>query len=132
MKKLTALTAAILVGLGGICNQAHTKFDAQLTPNEQELQDVLSSCQYLKDLKDELVTINQLNNKKLSPHNMFFLWYYSQKIAELEMLIAKRKITSALPALQKLRLAIQLKIDEIELLKGQAHHNINDINITGL
>lgn len=133
MKKLPALTAAILFGLGGICNQAQTKFDAQLTPKEQELYDVQKSDAYLCDLKDELSTITQLNNtKKLSPQNMFFLWYYTQKITELEVLLAKRNATFSIPSLQKLQIAIQIKIDEIELLKGQAHHNINGTSIIGL
>ena len=132
MKKLPALTAAILFGLGGICNKAYTVFDAQFTPNEQEQHDVHMSEIYLNDLKSELCTINQLNNKKLSQQNMFFLWYYTQKITELEVLLAKQKATHSVPMLQRVQIAIQLKIDEIELLKGQAHHNFNNTNIIGL
>lgn len=132
MKKLPALTAALLFGLGGICNQAQTKFDAQLTPNEQELYSDQKSQAYLRELKDELSTINKLNNKKLTPQNMFFLWYYTQKISELEVLLAKQNATFSVATLQRLQIAIQIKTEEIELLKSQAHHNINGTNIFGL
>lgn len=132
MKKLPALTAALLFGLGGICNQAQTKFDAQRTSNEQELYSGQKSDAYLCDLKDELNTINKLNNKKLTPQNMFFLWYYTQKVTELEVLLAKCNAAFSVPILQRLQIAIQMKIEEIELLKSQAHHNINGTNIIGL
>lgn len=137
MKTLPALKAVILIGLGGICNDTRTTFEAQstLTPNEQSLEH--SSEQYLRDLQNELSTIKSLNAKnKLSPQNIFFVMYFTQKVAELEVLITKHKASlkssCSHQIIPKLKIAIQLKIDEIELLKTQAHLNINDTNIIGL
>lgn len=133
MKKLPALSAAILFGLGVNCNQAQTKFNAQLTPDKQEQYETQKSDSYLYDLKNELRTVWQLNkNKKLSQQNSYFLWYYTQKVTELELLLKKHSATFSKQSLQKIQLAIQIKIDEIELLKDQAHHNFNDTNIIGL
>lgn len=139
MKKLSALNAAILFSLGGGYNQAQDKQynslqnDVSIEANMQELCSSQKADAYLQELKDELGSISKLNNNKnLSPQNIFFLWYYTQKITELEMLLVKSNGTFSVPMLQKLHFAIQTKIDEIELLKGQAHHNFNNTNIIGL
>lgn len=137
MKKSKALTATLLLGLGAVSNETHSHqtVPSCYTQDDQNLTDTTE--QYLYDLKNELQTLNKLNSKsKLSPQSLFFLMYYTQKITELEMLLAKHKASihtsSSKQLLSKLHIAIQLKIDEIELLKTQAHLNINDTNIIGL
>ncbi len=137
MKKSKALTATLLLGLGAVSNETHSQQNVPscYTQDDQNLTD--TSEQYLYDLKNELQTLNKLNSKnKLSSQSLFFFMYYTQKITELEMLIAKHKTSvrtsSSKQLLSKLHIAIQLKIDEIELLKTQAHLNINDTNIIGL
>lgn len=138
MKKLPAITAAIVFGLGGICNETHTQSLAQKATIEHEQNKMQSALRYLYDVKEELAAINLQNNtKKLSLQNTFFLMYYNQKITELEVLLNKYKaIQKDLSSEESLSatcfMMIQMKINEIELLKAQAHENTNNTNIIGL
>lgn len=140
MKKLPAITAAIVFGLGGICNETYTQSLAQKATIEHEQNKTQSALRYLYDVKGELAAINQQNNtKKLSLQNTFFLMYYNQKITELEVLLNKYKAIQkdlsseeSLSASATCFMMIQMKINEIELLKAQAHENTSNTNIIGL